>query len=275
MRGAWLAIALACSPIFARPATAVAATLHEFPHPVVAVQFHPRGDRRFQVSDLTKALVLGVSAAELDLRWRDADSSVVCAHDRRDVKAAPTLADALGVLLGLQGEGITVQHDGLQFFLVLDLKEERPAFHRALVRALADRAAHWASSGSPTPHPRGITVVISGFRAVLERSIPRAALDTLCIVEGRDYGARIQVQEGPSRSQWLTVDDPIDRWRIRDLHEGRDPRARGRFNVRVVGAGSHLARDAAAGADAVNADLEEIPAATRAVRALAGAERRP
>ncbi|HTM01800.1 MAG TPA: hypothetical protein VL503_11845, partial [Candidatus Omnitrophota bacterium] len=169
----------------------------------------------------------------------------------------------------------TVRGDGLQFFLVLDLKEEQPAFHRALVRSLAAHAARWASSGSATPHPRGITVVISGFRAALERSVGSAALDTLCIVEGRDYGRRVIVQKGPTRFQWLAVDYPVDRERVRDLHEGRDPRARGRFNVRVVAAGPHLARAVAAGADAVNADLEEIGAAMRAVRALAGAERRP
>ncbi|HTL99955.1 MAG TPA: hypothetical protein VL503_02380, partial [Candidatus Omnitrophota bacterium] len=191
MRGAWLAIALACSPIFGRPALAVAATLHEFPHPAVVVQFHPRGDRRFQVSDLEDALHRGASAAELDLRWRDADSRVVCSHDRRDVSAAPTLDAALAALFRFQGEGATVRGDGLQFFLVLDLKEEPPAFHRGLVRVLAAHAARWASSGSPTRHPRGITVVISGFRAALERSIGCAALDTLCIVEGRNYGRRV------------------------------------------------------------------------------------
>jgi len=273
MRGAWLAIALAWSPILARPA--LSATIHEFPHPSVVVQFHPRGDRRFQVSDLEEALRLGASAAELDLRWREADSSVVCSHDRRDVGAAPSLDQALAVLFGVQDEGSTVQHDGLQFFLVLDLKEEQPAFHRALVRSLAAHAARWASSGSPTPDPRGITVVISGFRAALERSVGSAALDTLCIVEARNYGRRIQVQDGPSRFQWLAVDYPIDRERVRDFHEGRDPRARGRFNVRVVAAGPNLARAVAAGADAVNADLGEIGAAIRAVRASAGAERRP
>ncbi|HET7497893.1 MAG TPA: hypothetical protein VFM00_06310 [Candidatus Eisenbacteria bacterium] len=101
MRGAWLAIALACSPVIARPVLAVAAYLHEFPHPVVAVQFHPRGDRRFQVSDLENALHLGASAAEL-------------------------------------------------------------------------------------------TVVISGFRAALERSIAPAALDTLCIVEAVRASAGVE-----------------------------------------------------------------------------------
>jgi hypothetical protein len=268
-----LAIALAGSLVIARPA--LAATLHEFPHPAVVVQFHPRGDRRFQAADLEKALHLGVSAAELDLRWREADSSVVCSHDRRDVSASPTLDDALAKLFRFQGTGSTVRGDGLQFFLVLDLKDERPVFHRALVGALAGHAERWASSGSPRHSPRGITVVISGFRAALERTIGPAALDTLCIVEGRDYGPRVQVQGGPARFQWLTVDDPIDRGRVRDLHEGRDPRARGRFNVRVVGAGSHLKRDLAAGADAVNADLEEIPSAIRAVRASAESKRRP
>src|SRR5512132_497797 len=103
----WLAIAVAGSLIMARPA--LAATLHEFPHPAVVVQFHPRGDRRFQVSDLERALHLGASAAELDLRWRDADSSVVCAHDRRDVGAAPTLDDALAKLFRFQGTGSTVR----------------------------------------------------------------------------------------------------------------------------------------------------------------------
>jgi hypothetical protein len=115
-------------------------------------------------------------------------------------------------------------------------------------------------------------VVITGFRAALERTVPREVLDTLCIVEGRDYGPRIR-NAGGGRFQWLALDYPIDHGRVGDLHDGRDARAKGRFNVRVVAAGRHVARAIEAGADAVNADLDQIDEAVRAA-ARAGPEKR-
>src|SRR6266850_7524139 len=119
--------------MFASPAYISPAYIHEFPHPPAIVQFHPRKDQPFTVDHLVEALRLGAQAAELDLRWRASDSSVVCSHEKRGLSSRPTLDQALDALFRFQGSGETVRGDGRQFFLVLDLKEESPPpFHRAL-----------------------------------------------------------------------------------------------------------------------------------------------
>jgi len=197
------------------------------------------------------------------LRWRASDGAVVCGHERRGLESRPTLEEALRVIDAFRGERPTVRGDGLQFFVVLDLKDENEAFHRALVKALDAQGERLASSRTPRSHPAPITVLVTGFRAALERSIPRERLDARCLIEGRDYGGRIEALGGPARFQWIALDYPIDRERVRAIHEGRDPRARGRFNVRIVAAGRNLAAAIRAGADAVNADLDEISAAVR------------
>lgn len=256
------------------PATAGAeGYIHEFPHPDAVVQFHPRGDQAFRLEHLVRALGLGASGAELDLQWRAADSTVVCGHDRRGLEARPTLEQALQSIFAFQGPRASVRGDGRQFFVVLDLKDERPAFHRGLIGILAAQGARFSNSASPSSGPRGITVVITGFRAALERSIPAAVLDSLCVIEGRDYGARIR-NVGMGRFQWLALDYPIDRTRVRDIHEGRDGRARGSFHVRVVAAGKHVARAIEAGADAVNADLDQIEEAVRAAARVSSEKNR-
>lgn len=257
----WLA---ALALLGSSPDPAGAAFIHEYPRPQGIVQFHPRSDQLFTLNQLERALRLGAQAVELDLRWRAADSTVVCSHERRPLQSRPTLDDALTLLFKYQGRSSTMRRDGRQFYVVLDLKDESPPFHRALIQTLHAHAARLSNSARRTGAPRGLTVVITGFRAALEHSVPAAALDALCLIEGRTYGARIRDLSGrPGRFQWIALDYPVDRSRIEDLHAGRDPRAIGRFNVRVVGARGHVVQALGAGADAVNADLDEIEAAAR------------
>lgn len=240
------------------------AYIHEFPHPPAVVQFHPRKNQPFTLDHLEEALRLGAQGAELDLRWRASDSSVVCSHEKRGLASRPTLEMALDALVRFQGSRETVRGDGRQFFLVLDLKQESPPpFHRALLRTLGARSAHFSNAARALGGPRGITVILTGFKAALERSVSAAALDTLCVVEGRDYGRRMADPSGRGATfQWLALEYPVERSRVRDAHEGRDRRAVGRFNVRVVGARGHVRDALRAGADAVNADLDEIGPAT-------------
>lgn len=251
-----------------------AGTIHEFPRAPVIVQFHPRGDRPFTLEALERALRLGVHSVELDLGWRPADAQVVCSHGRRDLPGAPTLEQALDTILRFQGGSSTVRKDGHQFFLFLDLKDETPAFHHALIGALAGHASRLSTAGAPAPGPRGITVVITGFRAALERAVEPATLDTLAIVEGRDYRGRIRDLRG-GRFQWVALDAPVERSRIDAIHEGRDGRFRGRFNVRVVAAHRYLESAIRSGADAVNADPEELEAALRSAASVRGSGSRP
>ena len=250
----------------------VPAYIHEFPHPPAVVSFHPRKDQPYTLAQLDQALRGGVRGVELDLRWRASDSSVVCSHEKHDLTRRPTLDEALNAIRRFRGESGTVRGDGLQFFVFLDLKEESAEFHRALMRVLAAHAGCLANSARPDTGPRGITVIVTGYRAALERSVPQHGLDTLCVVEGREYDAsRLTDQSSVSRApraepgtfQWIALEYPAERSRVRAIHEGSDLRARGYFNVRVIGARGHVARAIDSEADAVNADLDEIPAAVR------------
>jgi hypothetical protein len=244
--------------MFASPAC-----IHEFSHPPAIVLFHPRKDQPFTLDHLEQALRMGAKGVELDLRWRASDSSVVCNHERSGLSSRPTLDQALDAVFRFQGNGETVRGDGRQFFLVLDLKEESPPFHRALLRTLGAHSARFSNAARALGGPRGITVVLTGFRAALERSVSTAALDTLCVVEGRNYGRRMVDASGRGATfQWLALEYPVERSRVRDAHAGRDSRAVGRFNVRIVGARGHVRDALGSGADAVNADLDEIAAAT-------------
>jgi len=248
------------------------AYIHEFPHPPAVVQFHPRKNQPFTLAQLDQALREGVRAVELDLRFRRSDAAVVCSHESRDLAHRPTLGEALDAVRKFRGESATVRHDGLQFFVFLDLKDESPEFHRALMRTLAARAGCFANSAHADSGPRGITVIVTGYRAALERTEPARALDTLCVIEGREYdGDRITDRSSVGRApdadpetfQWTAVEYPVERSRVRAIHDGSDDRVRGYFNVRVIGARGHVARAIDSGADAVNADLDEIAGAVR------------
>ena len=251
-----LAFGLAIAP----GAAAWTSCANELPRAPLVVTFHPRSDTPFTIDQLRAALRAGANGAELDLRWRAKDSAVVCAHDARDVGRAPTLAEALDAILAVQGRSPSVQKDALQFYVTLDLKESGPAYHRAILDALRARAAHWSMSVRPGDGPRGITVIVSGMAAPLEHAAASGGgIDGLCVVEGRNLDRRVldlSDRDGPLG--WVALQHPATRERIRALHEGRDAQYRGRYNVRVYGAGRRHSDAIAAGADAVNADLDEI-----------------
>ncbi|HKQ18528.1 MAG TPA: antibiotic biosynthesis monooxygenase [Candidatus Eisenbacteria bacterium] len=251
-----LAFGLAIAP----EAAAWTSCANELPRAPLVVTFHPRSDTPFTIDQLRAALRAGANGAEFDLRWRAKDSAVVCAHDVRDVGRSPTLTDALDAILAVRGRSPSVLKDGLQFYVTLDLKESGAQYHRAIFDALRERADHWSMSARPGMAPRGITVVVSGMAAPLERVAALfGEIDDLCVVEGRNLDRRVldlSDRDGPLG--WVALQHPVTRERIRALHEGRDAQYHGRYNVRVYGAGRRHSDAIAAGADAVNADLEEI-----------------
>ena len=249
------------------PLQAWAASICEFPHPHLVVQFHPSARESFSLSDIDQALGKGVSAVELDLRLRASDGVVVCSHSRRDLERRPTLEQALDRVPVFQGASRTVQRDGFQFFLVLDFKERSPALYDGVVAALRERAARWSTAGDDGV-PRGVTVIASGERAGLMARIPAATLDSLFIVEGVDYTGRILDRSPEPRRtfQWVAIQHPMERGRVRSLHHGTDLAGRGVFNVRVYDAHGAIGWCAASGVDAVNADRGEIAAAVRLAR---------
>jgi hypothetical protein len=103
-------------------------------------------------------------------------------------------------------------------------------------------------------------VVASGERAGLLARVPERALDSLCVVEGVDYTGRIADRSPePGRGfQWIAIQHPGERGRVRALHAGTDLAARGAFRVRVYDCHDALPDCIARGVDAVNADRGEI-----------------
>ena len=261
-----LAIAAASSRI------AVAGTIWEFPRAHVVVEYHPSASRPFTLGEIDTALDAGVHAIELDLRYRPADGAVVCSHLKKGLEARPTLAEAIERVLSFQGGAPTVRGDGLQFYLVLDIKDDSPALAAGVVRALRQHTERWSTAAGPGGEPKPITVVISGKHSRLARQFPVRTLDSLCVLEGVDYGNRIENRsESRGTFQWISLKHPAKRERVRALQLGRDDSVRGRFNVRIYGCGSRLEDCFDSQADAVNADQDQLLRA----RALADSAARP
>ena len=266
------------STLLLAPRLAEASFANELPRAQPVLSFHPRADVPFALGTLRRALRAGVHGAELDLRWRGSDSTVVCSHSARDLRERPTLAAALDAIFQHQGSSRSVQRDGLQFYVTLDLKEQGAAYHRAILRALHERAAHWSTSARPGEEARGITVVVSASRAAFERLVPTAQLDSLCLIEREDATLRgriLDLSDRDSPLAWVALEHPTTRERIQAIHLGRDAQFGGQFNVRVYGASKRFADAITTGADAVNVNLEDIAAAQALAKTTGGARQEP
>src|SRR5205085_969781 len=95
---------------------------HEFPHPRVIVHYHPVTGEQFTLSHVQFALTNQVHAIELDLHFRAADGEIVVNHDNATA-ASPTLAQVIQMIVQQEAGDRTVNHDGRQFFVVLEPKE--------------------------------------------------------------------------------------------------------------------------------------------------------
>ena len=268
--------ALSSLPVAHIDRAASVGCIFELPHPRLIVQLHPRADAPFTLNDIDRALAAGVHGVELDLRLRPADGAVVCSHSPHGLKSRPTMDESIERILERRGASGSVLGDGLQFFIVLDVKEQSPLLYRGIVETLRRHADSWSTGATPGGPPRGITIVVSGGSRGLADFAEPATLDRLCILEGTDYRGRIRSispspRLGPERFQWVSIQHPGERGRVRALHRGMDLARRGEFNVRVYDCHHSLADCAAEGADAINADLDELRDAVK----LPGAASRP
>jgi len=241
-------------------APTIAGTISEFPHPPLVVSFHPSANEPFTLEDIDRALQEGASGIELDLRFRPEDRTVVCGHSERSLSDHPTLHESIRRVLRFMGDSPSVHRDGRQFFLILDLKERSAPLYDGVIAELRRDAAHLSTSAPFTGPPRGITVIASGERAGLLARVEGRTLDSLCIVEGVNYVGRIRsASPVPGRGfQWIAIQHPGERGRVRALHDGMDLSARGAYNVRVYDCHEALPDCVTHGADAVNADRGEI-----------------
>jgi hypothetical protein len=250
-------------------------TIYEFAHPRLTVVFHPRADTPFNLDQIDRAIGAGVHGIELDVRLRPSDQAPVCSHSSRNLAERPTLAASIDRILAYRGQSGTVQKDGLQFFLVLDVKEATPLLHQRTVETLRRYADSWSTTRSDSGSPAGITVVASGEARGQSWTRTASTADSLFLVEGGDYRGRIRnLAPDGARFQWISIQHPGERGRIRPLHEGVDRAARGVFNVRAYDCHRALPQCAASGVDAINADLEELPKAVELAKRMESGEGR-
>jgi len=256
------------------PRATAAGYISEFPRAPVVVQYHPSAAAPFVLGDVDSALQAGAHAVELDLRRRPTDGAVTCSHLKEGLEARPTLAEAIERILSFQGGSPTVQRDGLQFYLVLDLKDDSQPLAAGIVQTLRRYADHWSTAVDARGGPRAITVVVSGKRSHLARDFPPQTLDSLCVLEGVSYGSRIEDRSMRGGTfQWISLKHRVERGRVRALQLGRDRTLPGRFNVRIYGCRGALESCSASGADAVNADQDELKRAMALADSVAAARR--
>jgi len=233
--------------------------INEFPHPPMIVHFHPNTGQ-FKLDHLKFALDHKVNAVELDLHLRD--GKVVCNHDSATPES-PTLKQAMDMILRRK------RHDRLQFFIVLEPKENSGALFEAILKVLGDYRAHLSTSAERIS-PRGVTVVITGaYPLEFYSHFPPATVNRLCIVESHDYSDEITDLSG-QRFQWVSIKHSKklgeDARRVRALHDGTDPAIPGKFNVRIWDCQGDLEQAIASGADSLNCDRDEIELFKKALK---------
>ncbi len=232
--------------------------INEFPHPKVIVHWHPTTSQ-FTLDDLQHALGKHVHAAELDVHYRPSDGQVICNHDSA-TPVSPTLDEAIKLILRAKGQSPTVNHDGLQFFLVIEPKENLPVLFDGIANVLSRYVRYLSTAVVKGGPPRGITIVITGgYPREFYAHFPPEMINRLCIAETHDYAGEItNLSALQTCFQWVSLKYGRDIDRMKALQTGTDPRLQGRFNVRIWDGHANMDKCVEAGADSINADRDEI-----------------
>lgn len=233
-----------------RPSTYI----NELPHPRMVIHSHPTGNQ-FTLHEMQTALDYGVQAVELDVHYRDSDKQVVCNHNR-STEESPTLEAAIKLLLSRKADSQTVNHDGLQFFLVLEPKENSARLFDAIADVLGRYEKYLSTAVGPADGPRGITVVITGsYPGQFYSHFRPEAINRLCIAERHDYASEITcLSTAGTRINWISIRHSKtagdDARRVSELHS--------KFNVRIWDSHKDLPLALTTGADSLNCDVNEI-----------------
>jgi len=247
--------------------------IHEFPHPRVIVHYHPVGGEQFALAHVQFALVHKVHAIELDLHYRESDGQIVVNHDSATA-VSPTLEQVIQLILYHANGETTVHHDDLQFFLVLEPKENEQRLFEGIIQVLKKYTSYLSTAVNQGDPPRGITVVITGdFPLNVYASFDHNEINPLFILEFVDYGAEIvnlSADQTPfqwATFQWVEIRQENDRGRVKLLRSGADPLLQGKYNVRVWDCGwDELGICMATEADAINIDRGEVEAFQEMIR---------
>jgi hypothetical protein len=285
-------IVAGCSPLSTAPTKALAdmaaspsptATtyIHEFPHPIISVHYHPNPGfaPQFTISEVDDALQWNVNALELDLHYYPAGETIVCNHEGSN-SVSPTLEAVIQRILAKKGTSPTVNNDGLQFNLVLEPKAASTDAEKnlgdqyytllfdGLAQILTKYKDEWSTAVAANGDPRGITVVITGaytqqfYNHLTNNGADQSRLNQLCIVEAglnspiKQDIINLSPQQVPFK--WNAVEHFNEKGQVNALHEGG-------VNLRVwkderilAIASDNMSHAMAAGADEINADHDQV-----------------
>jgi hypothetical protein len=247
-------ITVLCVPAHGGPMTYI----NEFPHPRVVVHYHPTAEQ-FSLDDVEFALGKGVHAIEVDVHYRPSDGMIVCNHDKVTAES-PALDQVIELILRKKGDSPSVNGDGLQFFLVIEPKENSPVLFDGVARVLSRYVRSLSTGAVKGGRPRGITVVITGaYPRQFYSHFPPEMVNRLCIAETHDYAGEISsLSSTETCFQWISLRWGVEKSRVYDLQHGVDTRLQGRFKVRIWDGHANMDKCLAFGADSVNADRDEI-----------------
>jgi hypothetical protein len=236
--------------------------INEFPHPRLVVHYHPTG-QQLTLEELGQALDRKVGAIEVDLHIRESDGQVVCNHNAATAES-PTLTQVIELILKRKSGAETVNHDGLQFFLVLEPKQNSARLFDGIANVLRKYQQCFSTAVGPKDGPRGITVVITGsYPSEFYSHFEPAVIDPLCIAERHNYSGEVTDLSKHGRPvNWISIRHSKtpgdDAKRVRALQSATDHGSPGKFNVRIWDCHQDLALGLATGADSLNCDLAEI-----------------
>ncbi|HEY7413768.1 MAG TPA: hypothetical protein VH593_01135, partial [Ktedonobacteraceae bacterium] len=271
------------------PSTTATTYIHEFPHPIVSVHYHPNPSfaPQFTISEVNDALQWNVNALELDLHYYPAGNTIVCNHDGSN-SASPTLEAVIQLILAKKGTSSTVNNDGLQFNLVLEPKAASTDAENNLgdqyytllfdgvAQILTKYKDEWSTAVAANGDPRGITVVITGaytqqfYNHLTNNGADQSQLNQLCIVEAglnspiKQDIMNLSPQQVPFK--WNAIEHSNEQGQVNQLHEGG-------VNVRVWKderilsiATDNMLKAMAAGADEINADHDQVQTLQQLIR---------
>lgn len=271
----------ALADMAASPTPTVKTYIHEFPHPIISVHYHPNPlfALQFSIGEVDDALQWNVNALELDLHYYPAGETIVCNHEGSNGDS-PTLEAVIQRILAKKGTSPTVNNDGLQFNLVLEPKAASTDAEKnlgdqyytllfdGLAQILAKYKDEWSTAVAADGDPRGITVVITGaytqqfYNHLTNNGADQSRINQLCIVEAglnspiKQDIINLSPQQVPFK--WIAIEHSNEQGQVNALHEGG-------INLRVWKderilslAEDNMAHAMAAGADEVNADHDQV-----------------